>query len=74
MSVIAAAICAGTGIKLVSQPLNDFPRYISERRRKQVGIYSFAADTADGRWWWVADTKPSSPKAGCCAWRRTSLR
>ncbi len=74
MSVIAAAIRAGTGIKLVSQPLDDFARYISERRRKQTGSYSFAADTVDGRWWWVTDTKLANGWMLCVAQDITALK
>jgi len=74
MSVIAAAIKAGTGIKLVSQPLDSFARYISERRRKQVGSYSFAADTVDGRWWWVTDTKLANGWMLCVAQDVTALK
>lgn len=74
MSVIDAAIRAGTGIRLVSQPPNDFARYISERRRKQVGSYSFAADTVDGRWWWVTDTKLANGWMLCVAQDVTALK
>jgi diguanylate cyclase (GGDEF)-like protein len=74
MSVIAAAIRTGTGIKLVSQPLDDFASYISERRRKQVGSYSFAADTVDGRWWWVTDTKLANGWMLCVAQDITALK
>lgn len=74
MSVIAAAIRTGTGIKLVSQPLDDFASYISERRRKQIGTYSFAADTVDSRWWWVTDTKLANGWMLCVAQDITALK
>lgn len=74
MSVLDVAIRAGTGIKLVSQPPDNFAAYIRERRRRQIGSYSFAVDTVDGQWWWVTDVKLAGGAMLCVAQNITALK
>lgn len=60
MDTMAAAMRAGTGIRLVSANLEDFTCAIRKVRRRLVGSRSFATDFVDGRWWSVTDTKLSN--------------
>lgn len=74
MTGIETAIRAGTGIKLVSKPPEDFARLISERRRQQTGSYSFATDLVNGSWWWVSDIKLSNGWMVCIAQNISPLK
>ncbi|UDL95662.1 GGDEF domain-containing protein [Lichenihabitans sp. PAMC28606] len=55
VDALADAIEAGVGIKLESQPLDQFVTRVKERRRTHKQALSFPVDLADGSWWWVND-------------------
>ena len=57
LSVMEAAIRTATGIRLTTADPAAFYARIAARRRSQTGSFSFSTDTADGRWWWMTDTK-----------------
>lgn len=57
VETIAAAIAAGTGIRLESMPLSAFVPRVKARRREAPSRYDFTVDLQDGSWWWVNDHK-----------------